>query len=156
MDIAIKSMKKSEKSLFRFTSDYAYGADGCPGKGSTLSIEKNQTIQFEIELVDSIIFVTPAEIRQKEDEARLIEIRSEREIKAKLIEEQKILKQNQIDEKKKKDDENSVIIENGIVFDKKWAKGLKPKLLKDELKKRNLSLQGNKNELLSRLLESIA
>lgn len=153
MDIAIKSMQKGEKSLFRFRADYAYGEVGCPGKGSTPTIEKNQTIQFEIELVDSVVLISPAEIRAKEDEARLVLLRSEREIKAKLIEEQNILKQNKIDEKKKKD--VPVVIESDIVFDKKWAKGLKPKDLKDELKKRNLSLQGNKNDLLSRLLETL-
>jgi hypothetical protein len=43
----------------------------------------------------------------------------------------------------------------GVVHDARWAKGLKPNDLKAELKRRNLSTQGAKKDLLARLIEAL-
>ena len=41
------------------------------------------------------------------------------------------------------------------VFDARWAKSLKPSDLKKELKRRELSTQGSKKELLTRLIGDV-
>ncbi|CAH0552093.1 unnamed protein product [Brassicogethes aeneus] len=49
LDLAVQSMKTSEKSQFIFTPDYGYGKLGCLGR-----IPPNSSLLFEIELIEII------------------------------------------------------------------------------------------------------
>lgn len=86
----------------------------------------------------------------KKDLARLEEVRRRREEAKKRREEEEIAA-NQMKKKKEKEMESSD--EEEDILDARTIKAMKPGVLKDHLKKRNLSIQGQKKELIQRLID---
>lgn len=54
MDVALKSMSIGERAMFRFRSDYAYGEEGSPERGTSPAIPGGASIEFELEVVDGV------------------------------------------------------------------------------------------------------
>lgn len=160
MNTAVLHMKVGETAFFEIGSQYAYGDDGCPGTKGSPAIPPGATICFEIELVScQTPELTFADRRQMEDRANLAEARAVREAAA----QERALKLTEKGTLKSVPDSTLVPSEPcapsdslvPVVKDARWAKLLNPKDLKSELKARNLSIQGSKKELLTRLLSSL-
>ena len=160
-------MRVGEISKFILTAEYAYGSQGCKGKGMTPDILPGDSLIFEIELLSTSPednTLTAAELKLKNEKERLEETKRMREAKHKEAQDKKAEKLRQQEERKaaqlkKKDAKDNkgrnkkklsgdVDIDS---LDKKSIKKMKPNDLKNVLKKMGLSIQGNKKELIKRL-----
>ena len=169
-DIAVLSMKVGETSRFILTSSYAYGDDGCKGKGMAPDILPGDTLIFEISLESNNAEeneLSTANAKKLEENKRLEELRRLREIKRKEVELKK-LEKLRIKEKtkqikrekeaKNKKNKKSKLSPGSIdisTLDRKAIKGMKPAALKSALKQLGMSIQGNKKELIKRLESEI-
>ncbi|CAI8015330.1 Inactive peptidyl-prolyl cis-trans isomerase FKBP6 [Geodia barretti] len=78
LEVAVKSMKRNERSQFLVSSEYGFGKLGCPPR-----IPPNATILFEVELLGFVEYHTAEgeeEGRNQSFEQRLAAANSEREV----------------------------------------------------------------------------
>lgn len=171
-DAAVKTMTIGELSRFEIRSDWAYGEKGAPSS-SRLSpdIKPGQTIVFELELMQ--ILGTGAAASAGDDDAvsrvqsdlkRLALLREERAERvaervareeAKKAAEKAVAEAKLVAEKEAQKVMAAAAASSGGGLDRKAVKKMNPKALKAELKKRGLSIQGNKKVLQARLLETL-
>ena len=169
-DIAVLSMMTGERAQFKIRADYAYGDKGIEGEGLSPDILPGDTLVFDLELI-TVGVQSAKDLRLIKEERRLEEIKEARVIadaeKAAKAE-KKLKKQEQADadrkeklrkkkdkgRKEKKESKDSGT-DTGGSMTKKEVQKMKPKDLKTHLKKLGESIQGNKKELLARLMTKL-
>jgi len=169
-DIAVLSMMTGERAMFKIRADYGYGDVGIEGEGMAPDILPGDTLIFDIKLV-SVGEQRTKDIRLIKEERRLEEIKqarllAEQEKKLKSEERTKNKEQANLDRieklklkkskgrKAKKEKEDSGV-DTGGSLTKKDVQKMKPKELKANLKNLGESTQGNKKELLARLMAKL-
>lgn len=167
-DAAVKTMLVGELSRFEIRADWAYGDRGAPSSSSLApDIEPGQTIVFELELMqilgsDVLVAASGGEeesvSRVRNDLERLALLREER---AKAVVERAAIEKAKAEKEAEKAKAEAMAKDSAAAasadgaLDRKAVKKMNPKALKAELKKRGLSIQGNKKVLQARLLGAL-
>jgi peptidylprolyl isomerase len=170
-DIAVLSMMTGERAQFKLRSDYAYGDVGIEGEGMSPDILPGDTLIFDLELI-TVGVQSAKDERLIKEERRLAEIKAQRtqaDLEKQLKKEERTRKKEQTEkdrkeklrkkkdkgrkEKKKETKDDGVDIGGSLT--KKAVQKMKPKELKENLKKLGESIQGNKKELIAKLLEKL-
>ena len=170
-DLAVLSMMTGERAQFKLRSDYAYGDSGLEGDSELMpDILPGDTLVFDLELI-TVGLQSAKDDRLIKEERRLEEIKAERvqlEIEKKAKKEELIRKKEQATKdrveklamkknkgRKEKKASKGDGVDRGGSLTKKEVQKMKPKDLKANLKKMGESIQGNKKELIVRLLEKL-
>lgn len=150
-DLAVLSMRVGELASFTLRADYAYGKDGCPGRGLAPDIAPDETLIFELELMS----VRKDTGKDEDDRAkRLYEIRQKRDKAAKEKAAKDIQRKKKERERKKASAKKTNETSQSGPLGKVAIKKMKPKDLKKRLKSLGLSTQGPKKVLQERLIEA--
>ena len=166
-DMAILSMYTGERAQFKIRSDYGYGNKGIEGEGMAPDILPADVLIFDCELI-TVGVQSAKDERLIKEERRLEEIKAARaaaetekaakdakkaakQLQADAARKEKNRKKKDKGRKEKKSTDKSGP-DTGGSLTKKEVQKMKPKDLKVKLKQLGESTQGNKSELLARLL----
>jgi FKBP-type peptidyl-prolyl cis-trans isomerase len=169
-DIAVLSMMSGERAEFKIRADYGYGDAGMEGEGLAPDILPGDTLVFDMELMTVGVQGTKDRFLVLE-ERRLEELKEKRKLAeaeklAKVAKRKKDKEQAALDRvtklknkkekgRKEKKESKTTSVDTGGSMTKKDVQKMKPKDLKSHLKQLGESTQGNKKELLARLMAKL-